>query len=224
MKLKVKIKIINKNILSKTLYVSLFSILVTLSFVIYNAYFGIKYVDAFSIGISIYYLLLIWVRSATLIFEKVISEKDDMIKSRLRIKNYKISSIFVFIIDICLIAPIILMVIEPKDVFFGIIPAIAMAAYSTYKIVIAIINYIKSKKSKNPTIILLREINIIDAIVSILTLQHTLIMVNGGMNDDMRTLSFVTSILLIVLIIGFSIFSYLKNKKLFNFNSVTKNH
>lgn len=146
--------------------------------------------------------------------EKRISQKEEQIKIFYRIKSYKISSILIFLIDLCLIAPIIIMVVRPNEVNFGIIPAIAMATYSVYKIVVAIINYKKSKKSQNLTVILLRQINIIEAIVSILTLQHTLIMVNGGMDERMQTLSFITSIGFIILIIIFSVLSYLRNKKL----------
>lgn len=215
MKIKEKIKEIRNNFLYKTIFTSIFSLITTFAFASYNSYLGIKFGDAFAIGISIYYFLLVWVKSATLIVEKKITHKEEPLKIRARIKNYKISSLLVFIIDLCLIAPIILMVTQPNEVTFGIIPAITMAVYSVYKIVFAIINYIKSKKSQNPTIILLRKINIIEALVSILTLQHTLIMVNGGMNESMQTLSLVSSIGFITLIIIFSILSLWRNRKLF---------
>jgi len=208
------IKTIKNNFLYKTLFTSFFSLVIIFAFAVYNAYLGIKYADAFAKGISIYYVLLIWVKVATLIVEKKIVQKDDESKANIRRKNYIISSILIFIIDFCLIAPIILMVTNPKEVNFGLIPSIVMAVYCVYKISFAIINYRKSKRSKNLTIILFKEINIIEAIVSILTLQHTLIMVNGGMNKDMETLSFVTSIGFIGLIIVFSILSFWKNKKL----------
>lgn len=213
MTLKEKIDFVRKNFLYKTLFTSAVSLFITFAFAVYNAYLGIKFYDGFAIGISIYYLLLIWVKAATLIVEKILFRKDDDTKERMRAKNYRISSVIVFFIDFCLIAPIILMVTNPKEVNFGIIPAIAMAAYSTYKITAAIVNYSKSKKSKNFTIILLREINFIDALVSILTLQHTLIMVNGGMDEEMRTLSLVTSIGLIAVMILFSILSFYRNKR-----------
>lgn len=206
------------NFLYRTLFDATFSLVVTIAFVIYNAYLGFKFGDAFEIGISIYYFLLILIKSAMLIIERKISHYEDDLKMSVRVKSYKVASIFIFIIDLCLIAPIIIMAIKPKEVGFGIIPAITMAAYSVYKIVVAIINYIKSKKSQNPTIILLREINIIDAIVSILMLQHTLIMVNGGMDESMRILSIITSILFIVFIIAFSILSFFRNKRIFKEN------
>ncbi len=211
-----RINTIRKNFLYKTICSSILSLIVTFVFAVYNAYLGIKFVDAFAIGISIYYFLLILVKSITLLVEKKISSKEEDIKTNIRIKNYKISSTFIFIIDFCLIAPIIIMVVRPKEVRFGIIIAIAMATYSVYKIIFAIINYNRSKKSQNPTIILFREINIIEAIVSILILQHTLIMVNGGINKTMQILSFTTSIAFICLTIVFSILSFCKNKKLFD--------
>lgn len=215
MKIKEKIDSIRNNLFHKTIITSLFSLIVNIAFIVYNTYLGFKYGDAFAIGISIYYFLLIWIKSSTLLVEKNIANKEECVRIDARIKNYKISSIFVSIIDFCLIAPIILMVIKPREVNFGIIPAIIMAVYCVYKIVMAIINYKKSKKSQNLTIILLREINIIGAIVSILTLQHTMIMVNGGMNEGMRKLSLATSIGFIGLIVAFSIVSFIKNRKLF---------
>lgn len=220
MKIKEIIKTIRNNILYKTLLTSFFSLIITFAFAVYNGYLGFKFDDAFAKGIAIYYVLLIWVKLATLIVEKKVGKKDDESKEKIRTKNYKISSIFLFIIDFCLIAPIMLMVFKPNEVKFGLVPAIIMAAYSVYKIVVAIINYKRSKKSQNPTVILLRDINFIEAIVSILTLQHTLIMVNGGMNESMRTLSLITSIAFIGLIIVFSILSFWRNRKLFK----TKEH
>lgn len=218
MKLSEKIKLIKNDFLYKTLFASTLSLAVTLAFAVYNTYLGLSFGDAFAIGISIYYLLLVGIKSSTILVEAKIAKKEEKLKTSIRVKNYKISSVFIFITDLCLIAPIILMALHPKEVAFGIIPAITMAAYSVYKIVISIINYKKSKKSQNPTIVLLKEINIIDSIVSVLTLQHTLIMVNGGMNESMQTLSLTTSIAFICLIVIFSVSSYFVNKRIFKTN------
>lgn len=203
------------NIFFRIIFVTVFSLIVTLTFAGYNAFLGIWHGDAFAIGIAIYDFILVWIKSATLWVERKITLKDPITQSQVRIKNYQIASMLIFLLDLCLIAPVILLVINPKDVNFGMIPSIAMATYVVYQIVVAIINYRKSKKSRNPTVILLREINLIEAIVAVLTLQHVLIMVNGGMNQDMQTLSLVTSVGFIILIILFSIFSFLHNWKLF---------
>lgn len=213
--LKEKIKKISSDFSQRAICSAIFSLAVNLIFIAYNAYLGIKFAEPFAIGISIYYLVLFLIMLSALITEGCITKKLAPQKAEIRARMYSISSIFIFFIDLCLIAPIILMMTRPKDVSFGLIPAISMAAYCCYKVVIAIINYKRSKKSQNPTVILLKEINIIGAILSILNLQHTLIMVNGGMNEKMRTLSLLTSIGFIAIIIAFSILSFIRNKRLF---------
>lgn len=192
---------------------------VSLLFAIYNAYLGIRYYDAFGIGISIYYFLLIFIRFSALIVEKSVLKDDDITKGKKRKRYYFFASIFIFVIDFCLIAPIILMVIHPRDFNLGMIPAITVATYTTYKIFISINNYKKSNKTSNLTIILLREINVLDAMVSILTLQRILIMSNGGMTNDMRTLSLTSSVAILILIISFSIMFFIKNIHKHHLNS-----
>lgn len=74
------------------------------------------------------------------------------------------------------------MTIQKKPVNMTIIPAIAMAAYTTYKIIMASLNFKRRKRTDNSLLRLLRVISFIEALVSIMTLQNTLIMVisRGG--------------------------------------------
>ena len=216
MKMTELLKKIKRDFSYRTILTTIFSLFINFLFAIYNGYLGMKHHDEFAIGIFIYYLLLFWIMVATLVVEKHIAKEKIDVKNKIRIKNYKIATIFIFLMDFCLIAPIILMVVKPKEVQFGLIPAIIMATYCVYKITFAIINYRKSHKTQNLSIILIKQINIIGAIVSILTLQHTLIMVNGGMNKEMQNLSFITSIGFILVIIVFSLVSFMKNRQLFH--------
>ena len=75
------------------------------------------------------------------------------------------------------------------------IPAIAMAAYTTLKITLASVNLKKKKRSENPLVHFLRSINFIDALMSVAALQNTLIMVNstGEKAVSMIGLTAVTS-------------------------------
>ncbi len=61
-----------------------------------------------------------------------------------------------------------------------------MAAYTVYKITMASINLKKRTRSADRLVRLLRVISFIDALVSILVLQNTLIMVNA--KDDYASL------------------------------------
>lgn len=215
--MKVK-EILNKYLKNpnKIVFSTLFSVLITFLFAIYNLYLGLKYRDSWGISIAVYYICLLIARLSFLIIENKTNKKEDFIKNKIRKKSYIYLSVFMFFIDFCLIAPISLMIVCPKEVSFGLIPAIAVATYTTYKITIAIKNYLKVKRYDNLMYKFVRELSIIDALVSILTLQHTLIMVNGGMNDSMLILSSITSFLIFLTIVIFNIISIIKSIKSFS--------
>ena len=77
------------------------------------------------------------------------------------------------------------MVVLDKPVYIGLIPAIAMAAYTTWKITMASIHMARQRRRAGGNILVaeLRTVNFIDALVAILTLQNTLIMVNRTATD-----------------------------------------
>lgn len=191
----------------RILLTALLSSITTLLFALYNGYLGLRFGDIWGISIAIYYLFITIARMICLGIEKKLKGNEDKSKDIIRRKVYAGMSIFIFFIDICLFVPITLMVVCPKDVSFGIIPAIAFATYTTYKIIMAIVNYNKTKKMGNLTYIFLRELSIIEALTSILSLQHILIMVKGGMTDDMLFLSAISSFGILTIIILFSFFT-----------------
>ena len=88
------------------------------------------------------------------------------------------------------------------------IPAIAMAAYTTYRVTVSVLHYKRSRRLENPLIAELRTINLIDALVAILTLQNALIMANGGQNEKMRIVTAWTSGGIFLLILLFTVFSF----------------
>lgn len=201
MKIKDRIAAIIKSP-NKILYSTLCSMTVTFFFALYNGVMGIIMNDSWGMSISIYFLCLTIARISALCCE--LKYRQNKLKTTQ--KNAYIGlSVFMFFIDLCLIAPISLLITNPKDFTFGLIPAIVVATYTTYKVTIAIINFRKVKKTNNIIFKYLRELSIVDALVSILTLQHTLIMVNGGMTHDMLILSCISSFVILLFVIIFSI-------------------
>ena len=100
-----------------------------------------------------------------------------------------------------MIAPAILLVLDKRTYNLGLIPSIASAAYTTYNITMSIINLKKAKNTDEPIIKQIRLVNLVNTLMSILVLQNTLILANGGYTDEMKILSMATSIGIIVLII-----------------------
>lgn len=57
----------------------------------------------------------------------------------------------------------------------SVIMVISIAAYTFYKITMAVINMVKVRKMQSPSLITIRNIGVADALVSILTLQTTML-------------------------------------------------
>lgn len=92
-----------------------------------------------------------------------------------------------------------------------LIPAIAMAAYTTYNVVMSSVNLKRRKRSSDRLVRLLRTINFIDALVSVLSLQNTLIMVNmKGDGSEMLTLSAITSAAIMLAVLAISVAAMIK--------------
>lgn len=181
----------------------------TILFALYNGFLGIYQFSIWHGSIGIYYLLLAGIRGIILLTEKNIKTKCKKEKTKRRKQAFALSAAMLLLLNVALICPIVLMVKFEKPVNLSLIPAIAMAAYTTYKVTIASINIYKQKRRKNSNFLIteLRDINFIDALVSVLTLQNTLIMVNSTeqSTDNMFVLVAISSAVIYIIIVVISI-------------------
>lgn len=195
----------------KTIVNSAASFFITLIFAIYNIFLGIRYIAVWNLSIGIYYIFLAVIRGIIINQEKnyIIKGIDN------RNKIHMISSVLLTAMNLALIMPITLMVIGKRNIKTSMIPAISIATYTTFKIITASINLKKSKKSDDILIKDLRNINFIDAVVSVLTLQNTLIVAKGADNQsEMFRLSAIMSGIGLALIIILTILNIrCKSKK-----------
>lgn len=184
-------------------YISaVFSSAVNIAFLVYNVYLGIVYHLIWNATICCYYFLLALLRILIFWNEKKWKKNNPENIYKCRAGLFRLECWLLLLVDLVLVVPIILMVKSQRVVNIGMIPAIAIATYTTYKTVMAILNYKKTRSNENLSLYGLKIINLKDALVSILTLQNTMIMVFGD-KDLMLTLCAYTSagILGIMLII-----------------------
>ena len=173
-------------------YLSLyFSILITLCFAAYNAFLGINYLAIWNGSIAVYYILLLVVK-CIVCFR---SNKVDKKTRDLSLHKYVLSSLLIVTITIALIVPSVLMINHQRPVNLDMIAAITVATFTTYKITIAIKNYFSYRNKDNLFNKQISTINLVSAIVSILTLQNTLIMISEeGYTENMKILTIVSTI------------------------------
>ncbi len=181
----------------KTIAGSGFSLAVTVLFALYHGFLGIRSGSVWHGSICAFYLLLVAIRGMILLAERKNRERDERQRDACRRRTFLTSAALMLALNLALILPVSLMVVLKKPVSMGLIPAIATAAYTTYKVTMASVHLRKQRRSRSGNILVaeLRTINFIDALVSILTLQNTLIMVNqtGGEENDLLVLTAVSS-------------------------------
>lgn len=153
------------------------SLVLTLLFSFYNRIIGITQKSLWHESISIYYFLLVLIKSIVIIcLNNSTNRKKDLF-------IFKLIKFLLFILNVLLIVPIILMIINKRIVKISFILSIAVALYVTIKTSKVIITYIKQRKETNILLKELRVIDLMDVVVSILTLQNTLIAVNSEVFD-----------------------------------------
>ena len=216
-KIKSFLKSRKKDYIFKTLVSSVVSFFVTIIFALYNGFLGIRLLSIWHGGICVFYLLLAVIRGIILLTEKNNGARNDKQKSETRQRTFIISAFILLLLNLALALPVSLMVVLKRPVNMGLIPAITMATYTTYKIIMAFIHIQKQKRSNHNNILIaeLRTINFIDALVSILTLQNTLIMVKQipSNGNNMLVLSSVSSAVIYAIIIFVTVRLLIKGVK-----------
>ena len=193
----------------KTVAAALGSLFVTALFALYNGFLGVYHTSLWHGSICVYYLVLVGLRTMIIAAGKKAGRKAE--PNRALAKVYIASAALLLFLNVCLIVPVSLMVVRQKPVDMTLIPAITMAAYTTYKVVMSSVNLKRRKRSSDRLVRLLRTINFIDALVSVLSLQNTLIMVNmKGDGSEMLTLSAITSAAIMLAVLALSIAAMIK--------------
>ena len=120
----------------------------------------------------------------------------------------RITGILLLILSFCLIGVNILSIIMEKGTKFHKIIMITIATYTFTKISIAIIGLVKSKQQASPVITTLRNISFADAVVSIYTLQRSMLVSFPGMAaDDIKLFNILTGTAawIVVLLLGINL-------------------
>lgn len=194
---------------SKTLLFSALSVLPGIVFTLFNAALGIIYKSVWNGTISVYYVLLTIVRGIVVYSQGRSKTTDDYKDNQTNRRIYIRTHIIMLFMDICLIAPIAYMVIGERSYEHGMIPAITMATYTTYRVAMGVINFIKSRKHENILIKALRTVNLQDSLAALLTLQNALIIACDRGMKSMMALTGWTSAGIWLTIIFFTVKSFL---------------
>ncbi len=190
----------------KTIFFSFITFLVNLAFIIFNTVMAIISKVGWYGALAGYYLILSLFRGLVFYIErkaKLKAKENDKELLYLQYRNYRLSGVFIILLELSMTAVVVMMILLQKPSNYTNILAISYAAYTCYKVTFVIINTIKTKKHNNPHLQTLRNISLVDAGVSLLSLQITLVTTfSEGKNMLLLNMIVGVAICLLTVVLG----------------------
>lgn len=183
------------------------SAMVALAFAVYNGYLGIAHEYIFGVSIAVYFAVLSAIYFI-LVDGEMLSGKVGA-NQNTHVRKYIVVTALLLAVDVLLVGPITLMVLQRRQFDLGMIAAITVATYATYKVSSAVVNYVKTRKYFDVRTVSVRSVKLVDAMVSLLTLQNTLIVAKGSSAEKSTfVLTSWTSLALYVAIVTVSVMGF----------------
>ena len=167
----------------RTVVYSSLSTLLDFAYVVVNGVTAIRYHSVWYYALAAYYFALMVIRLFVILCAgqglKKYGKASHAFDER-KLNIYLISGIALLLLEASLSGVITLMIALPKETQTGFVLAIANAAYTFTRVILAIVNKVKSGKRQEPVTQALRNLNLTDALVSLFSLQITLSAAVGG--------------------------------------------
>lgn len=157
------------------LYVSLF---INFLYIAIKLFSGIYYRSVWFIALAVYYILL-----AVMRFILLHKNKKTVMTMQTEFKRYRLCGIMLLLMNQALAGIVIFMVHQNKGFDYPGVLIYAMAMYSFYSIITAVMNLVKFRRHGSPLLSAAKVINLVAAMVSILSLETAMLARFGG-NDD----------------------------------------
>lgn len=201
----------------RTILTTMPSFMINVAYTIYNGVIGIMNQSSWFITMAVYYSLLGIMRYCAVHTERKISRLEDheLIRKK-ELAVIKIDGILLLLLNLALSGVVLLTIAEGTAKAYSDIMAISIAAYTFYKIIMAVINMVKVRKMESPILITIRNIEVADALVSMLTLQMTMLVSFQGTDSlDMNRMNGITGLAVCLLIsaLGISMIYYAFKRK-----------
>jgi hypothetical protein len=177
---------ITKDYQYRTVLSTYSSLIFNLVFALSNGIFGVIYDSVWFGSLSAYYIVLSIMRFIVVQYDRKNSkiEKTQKMKQK-ELSVYQNCGILFLLLTVALGAAVMQMVYLDKSHSYPGTLIFAVAAYTFYKIIIAIINKVKAGRLKSPLLMTIRDVGYADALVSMLSLQ-TAMFVSFGSGEQVN--------------------------------------
>ena len=208
-------RLILRNFGFRTVIFAIGSFVMSLLFSGFNAYMGISNRSIWYGARAAFYIALAFLRGGVLAYHKSRIGKKTQNDEYVKAKVYRNSGIITLILNIALSSAIAQMIFSDAHFTYMGWTIFAYAAYAFYKITMSIIALIKAHKQTDLTVRAIRNINLVDALVSILALQTALLTMFSEGEVNISIFNTFTGIVVSLLSVGIGIYMIISaNKKM----------
>lgn len=210
----------------RTLIFAIGSFAMSLLFSGFNAYMGIANRSIWYGALAAFYIALAFLRGGVLFYHKnrlgkEKTQNDEYVKA----KVYRNSGVITLILNVALSAAIAQMIFSNAHFSYMGWTVFAYAAYAFYKITMSIIALIKAHKQTDLTVRAIRNINLVDALVSILALQTALLTMFSAGEVNISLFNTLTGTVVSLLSIAIGIYMIVSaSKKIKELQKEKNNH
>ncbi|MBO5736764.1 MAG: hypothetical protein J6S04_03040 [Clostridia bacterium] len=208
-------RLILRNFGFRTVIFAIGSFLMSLLFSGFNAYMGIANHSIWYGALAAFYIALAFLRGGVLAYHKSRIGKKMQNDEYLKAKVYRNSGIITLILNVALSVEIGQMIFSDAHFTYIGWTVFAYAAYAFFKISVSIVALIRAHKQDDLTVRAIRNINFVDALVSILALQTALLTMFSEGEINISLFNTFTGIVVSLLSVGIGIYMIVSaNKKI----------
>ncbi len=150
---------------------------INLLYIVMKLASGIYYRSAWFIALAVYYLLL-----AVMRFLLVRRLHTQDVAAELR--RYRLCGVILLLMNQALAGIVVFMVRQNRGFAYPGLLIYAMAAYAFYAVAIAVVNLVKTRRHQSPVLSAAKAVNLVAALVSILSLTTAMLSQFGGGDDS----------------------------------------
>lgn len=183
------------------------SLFINLLYALYNGFLGVYGHSIWFMTMGIYYAILSCMRFIAIQCAYK-NRKNNRIEKEYIIM--KADGILLFLLTFVLTGSISLSLKYDLYKEYNEIIMITIATYTFYKVISAIVNFIKARKGNTPLIMTIRNISICDALVSLLSLEKSMYATFGDENGNSHIMTILTGagVCASIILIGISMIRY----------------
>ncbi len=181
---------------------------INLLYIVMKLVSGVVYRSTWFIALAVYYILLAVMR---LLLARRLNAQDEGVEWR----RYRFCGVMLLLMNQALAGIVGFMVHQNRGFHYPGLLIYAMAAYAFYAVTIAVINIVKTRRYQSPILSAARAINLVAALVSILSLTTAMLSQFGGEDDPLfrQAMTAATGGGVCTIVIGMAIYMILRASK-----------